>query len=99
MSKVYIKTDGDKNITELNSDIFLTDTSGWTQIDEGEGDKYAHAQGNYLPGQLIDDNGFYMYRCIGGQVVEVPESERVPEPVPEPPPSADDLIKIILGAN
>jgi hypothetical protein len=74
MSKVYIKLNSGNQIIEINSDIFLSDTSGWTQIDEGEGDKYAHAQGNYLPGQLTDDNRFYMYRYVGGRIVEVPES-------------------------
>ena len=47
MYKVYVKTDSTGRIVSVNSDAFLPDTAGWTQIDEGEGDKFMHAQGNY----------------------------------------------------
>ena len=38
--KVYVKADTSGTITAINSDAFLPDTTDWTQIDEGEGDKY-----------------------------------------------------------
>lgn len=38
--KVYAKTDKNGVITAINSSAFLTDTTGWTEIDEGEGDRY-----------------------------------------------------------
>ena len=38
--KVYIKTDNGNVITAINSSAFLSDTSSWTEIDEGEGDRY-----------------------------------------------------------
>lgn len=63
MAKVYIKTDDQGRITDINSDIFLGDApEDWVLIDESEGDKYTHAQGNYLPGGLIDDNGLLRWR-------------------------------------
>ena len=45
---VYIKTDERGNVTDVNSGIFLKDTDGWIKIDGGEGDRYAHARGNYF---------------------------------------------------
>lgn len=45
---VYAKYDENGNIKEVNSDIFITDFTGWTKIDEGFGDRYAHAQSQYL---------------------------------------------------
>lgn len=45
---VYAKYDENGNIKEVNSDIFITDFAGWTKIDEGYGDRYAHAQSQYF---------------------------------------------------
>ena len=33
-------------------------------IDEGSGDKYAHAQSNYLEKRIYDDQGRYNYKYI-----------------------------------
>ena len=67
---VYIKTDSDGNITDINSDIFIEDTENWIKIDEGTGDKYAHAQGNYFSESVITENGIYRYKYIDNEVVE-----------------------------
>ena len=48
MIQVYAKADAAERVEELGSSIFLTDLTGWVQIDEGEGERYAHAQGYYL---------------------------------------------------
>lgn len=45
---VYAKYDENGNVKEVNSDIFITDFAGWTKIDEGYGDRYAHAQSQYF---------------------------------------------------
>lgn len=76
MIKVYVKTNEENYITEINSSIFLADTSGWIEIDEGYGDKYAHAQGNYLDKPLYDEQGRYNYKLIDGEVVEIAEVEK-----------------------
>ena len=44
MYKVYVQVDAQSRITAINSDAFLPDATDWTQIDEGDGDKY---QRNY----------------------------------------------------
>jgi hypothetical protein len=62
MAKVYVKLDSNKVVTAINSSIFLSDVTGWTQIDEGDGDKYVHAMGMYLPNGLMDEFGFYNYK-------------------------------------
>lgn len=67
---VYIKTDSNSNITDINSDVFINDTDGWIKIDEGIGDKYTHAQGNYLSNGLTTENGIYRYKYIDNKVVE-----------------------------
>lgn len=48
MIQVYARADAAGRVEELGSSVFLKDPSGWTLIDEGEGDRYAHAQGHYL---------------------------------------------------
>ena len=72
---VYAKTDSGGYITAVNSSAFLTDTTGWTEIDGGFGDKYHHAQGNYFPQPLITEFGAYRYKLIDGMVTECSESE------------------------
>lgn len=72
---VYIKTDAQSRITAINSSAFLPDVSGWTQIDQGFGDEYHHAQGNYLPGPLMDMRGIYHYKLVDGQVQERTQEE------------------------
>ena len=58
---VYVKTDDANRITAVNSSAFLRDTDGWTEIDSGYGDKYHHAQGNYLEKPLFDERGICRY--------------------------------------
>lgn len=85
--KVYIQTNKNNIVTAINSSAFLSDTTDWTEIDEGTGDKYHHAQGNYLPKGLMTDDGIYQYKYADGTV-----QERTPEDIqaerdtrPEPP--------------
>lgn len=91
--KVYIKTDTTDRITAINSEMFIADTSGWVLIDEGEGDKYMHAQNHYFPLPLIDEYGVYRYKLVDGQPIErTPEEMETdrPEP-PEPEETTEDL--------
>ena len=59
---VYIKTNADGYITEVNSDIFIKDLTGWIKIDEGDGDRYAHAQSQYFEKPLVGEFGNYNYK-------------------------------------
>lgn len=67
---VYVKTDEQGRIIAINSSAFLTDPDSWTKIDEGYTDRYHHAQGNYLPGPLMDDRGVYCYKLEDGKPVQ-----------------------------
>ena len=72
---VYCRTDERGVITAINSSAF-TDGDGWTEIDRGCGDRYAHAQGHYLPGGVMDEEGIYNYKLIAGQAVDRSEEEK-----------------------
>ena len=77
--KVYAKTNADGIITAVNSSAFLPDTTGWVEIDEGEGDKYHHAQNNYLPDGLTDENGIFNYKLVDGKPMLRTAEEKTPE--------------------
>ena len=72
---VYVRTDDAGSITEINSSAFLQDTTDWVQIDSGYGDKYHHAQGNYLPGPLYNERGIYRYKLVEGTPIERTQEE------------------------
>lgn len=76
---VYAKTDDRNVITAINSNAFLSDTSSWTEIDEGEGDKYHHAQNNYLSAGLTDENGIFNYKLVNGKPMLRTAEEKAPE--------------------
>lgn len=74
--KVYAKINEQNIITDINSSIFLDSIEGYIQIDEGSGDKYAHAQGNYLDKRLIDESGRFNYKYVNNRLVELTEEEK-----------------------
>lgn len=84
MYKVYIKTDDLGRITAINSSAFLSEEEqkNWTLIDEGEGDKFHHAQGNYLPKMLFDDNGAFRFKWNGEKIEERTEEEMSEDETP-----------------
>ena len=99
---VYVNTNTNGYITAVNSSAFLTDTSGWTEIDRGSGDKYHHAQGNYLPGPLMTDGRAYRYKLVNGKPVEcTPEeiAEQEAANQPEPTPSIPEEVEALKNEN
>lgn len=66
---VYALPDDTGRVTAINSSAFLTDTTGWAKIAEGYGDRYHHAQGNYLDGPLYDERGICRYKLADGKIV------------------------------
>lgn len=97
---VYVETDDAGRITRINSSAFLPDTAGWTQIDEGHGDRYAHAQGNYLDKPLVDDRGIYRYKLVDGKPVERTTEEMDADYVPpEPQPDLAAEVAALRESN
>ena len=90
MAKVYVKTDSNSAVTEINSDVFLSYVDGYTLIDEGTGDRFAHAQGNYLEHGLVDEQGRYNYKLQDETVVKLTEAEKE-ELFPVSAPTISDI--------
>ena len=67
---VYVKTNSNSYITAVNSSAFLTDLTDWVEIDQGYGDKYHHAQGNYFLKAIITMDGAYRYKLVDDKAVE-----------------------------
>ena len=94
---VFVRVDGSGRILEINSDAFLTDTAGWVQIDVGAGDRYHHAQNNYLPKPKYDERGIPRYKLMDGKA-----EERTPEEIdadyvpPEPQLTAEELLAALM---
>lgn len=77
--RVFIKTDDKNRVTAVDSELFIYDRTGWVQIDEGDGDRFAHAQGSYFPKPLTDENGVYRYKYADGAVAERTAEEMASE--------------------
>ena len=78
-SVVYVRVDSQNTIVEINSSDFITPNDSWIKIDEGYGDKYHHAQGNYLPKPIMSMEGSYNYKLVDGKPVERTEYDKAPE--------------------
>lgn len=98
MVRVYINKDSENNITSINSEIFLSEEemSIMTEIDKGQGDKYAHAQGLYLDKGLVDKYGRYNYKFVEGKVVEVAEGDKPTIEEPKAVPTEQEKINAQL---
>ena len=99
---VYVKTDNSGYITAINSSTFLLDTTGWTEIDSGYGDKYHHAQGNYFPQPIVTDGGAHRYKLVDGVPVEctaedIKAQDEANKPIPTP--TTDDVLNALLGVT
>lgn len=97
--RVLIRADDAGRVLAINSSAFVQDASGWVEIDSGYGDRYHHAQGNYLPKPLYEERGIPVYKYVDGEVIERSAAEidaDYHEPVPEP--SETDLALVELAA-
>lgn len=95
--KVYVSLQ-DGYITSINSEIFLSqeEMDTMTEIDKGQGDKYAHAQSQYLEKELVDKYGRYNYKYVEGKVIEVAEAEKPTIEEPKAVPTEQDKINAQL---
>lgn len=73
--KVYVRVDKAGRVVDINSSAFLPEPENWYCIDQGVGDRYHHAQGNYLPTPLMDARGVYAWKLADGQVVRRTQAE------------------------
>lgn len=97
--KVYVSVSlQDGYITSINSDIFLSqeEMDTMTEIDKGQGDKYAHAQSQYLEKGLIDERGRYNYKYVEGRVIEVAEADKPTIKEPKAVPTEQEKINAQL---
>lgn len=76
--KVYVRTDSGGIVTDINSSAFVSG-EGWTEIDRGEGDRFHHAQGNYLERGITGADGIYNYKLVDGVPVLRSDEEKSPE--------------------
>lgn len=98
--KVLVQTDDAGRVTAINSDAFVSG-DGWTQIDEGEGDRYRHAQNNYLLKPLTDERGVYRYKLMDGLVTQRTQAEMDADfdARPAPEPTAEERERTLLKAQ
>lgn len=97
--KVYARVDAAGRILAINSDAFLPDTSGWVLIDEGTGDRYHHAQGNYL-GPVMNESGVPMFKLVDGVVMRRTAAEMDAETMPaEEKPSLEERLAELEEQN
>lgn len=98
--KVLVQTDEAGRVTAINSDAFVSGDS-WTAIDEGEGDRYRHAQNNYLLKPLTDERGVYRYKLVDGLVVQRTQAEMDADFAarPAPEPTEDEKERTLLRAQ
>ena len=73
--KVLVRVDDSWRVVEINSSAFVQDETGWVEIDSGWEDRHHHAQGNYLPGPLVDERGVYRYKMVDGKPIERTQEE------------------------
>ena len=97
---VYVKADERGRIIAVNSSAFVSADWG-TEIDQGYGDKYHHAQGNYFPQPIYTEDGIHRYKLEDGQAMERSEEEIEADraSAPPPSPSVTELLGILLGGE
>lgn len=98
--KVLVQIDDAGRVTAINSDAFVSG-DGWTAIDEGEGDRYRHAQNNYLLKPLTDERGVYRYKLVDGLVAQRTQAEMDADfdALPAPEPTAEEKERKLLKAQ
>lgn len=93
-SRVYVLLDSESRILRLEGEYSLpADLTGWTKIDEGNGDKYALAQSHYLDKPLYD-GAVLRYKLTDGKVVErtAEEIEADKAKLPKPAPTTTERV-------
>lgn len=97
-SKVYVQTDTQGRIIRCEGGYTTpADLTGWTQIDEGVGDRYNLAQSNYFPGGLFTTDGIPRYKLQVGVPMERTQAELDTDRLPKAKAQRIAQSKIILA--
>lgn len=82
-SKVYVKADAGGRIVRCEGGYTTpADLAGWTEIDEGTGDRFNLAQSHYFPEGIYTADGIPKYKLLDGKAVERTPEEMEAERVP-----------------
>ena len=97
-SKVYVYTDKKSRITRCEGGYTIgnvKDFTGWTLIDEGNGDRYNLCQSHYFKGGLYTEDGIPRYKLVDGKAVERTEDEIAADraAIPAPPPTVQEQLR------
>lgn len=100
MTIVYVKVNENDYITAVNSSAFLSDPTGWVEIDRGKGERFYHAQGNYFKKPLTTDGNAYRYKLVDGEAVEctpeeIAEQEEANKPTPAPAGNLEERVTAV----
>jgi hypothetical protein len=68
-TRVYIEINKDNNIIKVFSSDFEKPRATSILIDSGLGDKFRHAQTQYLTKPLMNENGTYNYKYENGRII------------------------------
>lgn len=97
-SKVYVKTDERGRIIRCEGGYTTpADLTGWTQIDEGVGDRYNLAQSNYFPSGLYSPDGVPRYKLVDGAPMERTQAELDADRLPKAKAQRIAQSKVILA--
>ena len=98
--KVLVRVDDKGRLLELNSDAFIKDKTGWIEIDSGCGDRYHHAQMNYLTRPLVDNRGLCLYKIADGKIVERAQDEIDADyQPPQPTPTVEQRLTVLESST
>lgn len=100
MYNVYVKLGVKGEVLEIASDFTLQDFTGWTFVESGNGDKYMHAAGNFLPSPIFNESGIPQYFYDGSGIKERSEADIAADTaaLPPAPASLDERIDELYAA-
>ena len=99
-SKVYVQTDEQGRIIRCEGGFTIpADLTGWTQIDEGVGDRYNLAQSNYFPSGLYSPDGVPRYKLVDGAPMERTQAELDADRLPKAKAQRIAQSKVILATT
>lgn len=108
MYKVYVKAYANGCIYAVESSAFLSDPTGWTEIDEGNGERYQFAQTLYFGEDIAKDGT--LAQALREDWEQMPLGQRTRArtdeeiaadraALPAPDPTDTDILNTLLGVS